>query len=111
MRTARPPSCAGAPAPARNRHEIRHVDATRFIDGPPSGRGQGRGRTPTVRALRDCPGELPWTLRKRCRGASFPPGTEGRMRVLFIYPSLDCPPGINHGITALSGVLKEHGHE
>jgi anaerobic magnesium-protoporphyrin IX monomethyl ester cyclase len=33
------------------------------------------------------------------------------MRVLFIYPSLDCPPGINHGITALSGVLKEHGHE
>ena len=33
------------------------------------------------------------------------------MRVLFIYPSLDCPPGINHGIAALSGVLKEHGHE
>lgn len=33
------------------------------------------------------------------------------MRVLFIYPSIDCPPGINHGIASLSGVLKAHGHE
>lgn len=33
------------------------------------------------------------------------------MRVLFIYPSIDCPPGINHGIAGLSGVLKAHGHE
>ncbi len=33
------------------------------------------------------------------------------MRVLFIYPSIDCPPGINHGIAALSGCLKEAGHE
>lgn len=33
------------------------------------------------------------------------------MRVLFIYPSIDCPPGINHGIADLSGVLKAHGHE
>jgi anaerobic magnesium-protoporphyrin IX monomethyl ester cyclase len=33
------------------------------------------------------------------------------MRVYFIYPSIDCPPGINHGIAALSGVLKSKGHE
>ncbi|MAG57092.1 MAG: hypothetical protein CMJ83_12435 [Planctomycetes bacterium] len=33
------------------------------------------------------------------------------MRVLFIYPSIDCPPGINHGIAGLSGVLKSGGHE
>jgi radical SAM superfamily enzyme YgiQ (UPF0313 family) len=33
------------------------------------------------------------------------------MRVLFIYPSLDCPPGINHGVADLSGVLKAGGHE
>ena len=33
------------------------------------------------------------------------------MKVLFIWPSLDCPPGINHGLAALSAVLKEHGHE
>ena len=33
------------------------------------------------------------------------------MRVLFIYPSIDCPPGINHGIADLSGVLKDAGHE
>ncbi len=32
------------------------------------------------------------------------------MRVLFIYPSIDCPPGINHGIADLGGVLKAHGH-
>jgi radical SAM superfamily enzyme YgiQ (UPF0313 family) len=33
------------------------------------------------------------------------------MRVLFIYPNIDCPPGINHGIAAMSGVLKTRGHE
>ena len=33
------------------------------------------------------------------------------MRILFIYPSIDCPPGINHGVADLSGVLKAHGHE
>jgi len=32
------------------------------------------------------------------------------MRVLFLYPSIDCPPGINHGVAALSGVLKNSGH-
>src|SRR5262249_2551237 len=34
-----------------------------------------------------------------------------RMRVLFIYPSIDCPPGTNHGLACMSGVLKENGHE
>ncbi|MCR4315800.1 MAG: B12-binding domain-containing radical SAM protein [Planctomycetes bacterium] len=33
------------------------------------------------------------------------------MRVLFVYPSIDCPPGINHGLAAMSGVLKSEGHE
>jgi radical SAM superfamily enzyme YgiQ (UPF0313 family) len=33
------------------------------------------------------------------------------VRVLFIYPNIDCPPGINHGLVAMSGVLKSHGHE
>ena len=33
------------------------------------------------------------------------------MRVLLIYPSIDCPPGINHGVAALSGCLKADGHE
>lgn len=33
------------------------------------------------------------------------------MRVLFVYPNIDCPPGINHGIAAMSGVLKHRGHE
>ncbi|MFQ5653227.1 MAG: B12-binding domain-containing radical SAM protein [Planctomycetota bacterium] len=33
------------------------------------------------------------------------------MRVLFIYPSIDSPPGINHGLAAISGVLKEQGHD
>jgi anaerobic magnesium-protoporphyrin IX monomethyl ester cyclase len=33
------------------------------------------------------------------------------MRVLFIYPSIDCPPGVNHGLAAMSGVLKAHGHD
>jgi radical SAM superfamily enzyme YgiQ (UPF0313 family) len=32
------------------------------------------------------------------------------MRVLFIYPNLDCPPGVNHGLLGLSGVLKAKGH-
>jgi hypothetical protein len=33
------------------------------------------------------------------------------MKVLFIYPNIDCPPGVNHGLLALSGVLKARGHE
>ena len=33
------------------------------------------------------------------------------MRVLFIYPNIDCPPGANHGLVSLSGVLKANGHE
>ena len=33
------------------------------------------------------------------------------MRVLFIYPNIDCPPGANHGLVSLSGVLKAGGHE
>ncbi len=33
------------------------------------------------------------------------------MRVLFIYPSIDCPAGINHGLAAISGVLKAAGHD
>ncbi|MFT7619152.1 MAG: anaerobic magnesium-protoporphyrin IX monomethyl ester cyclase [Planctomycetota bacterium] len=33
------------------------------------------------------------------------------MRVLFLYPSIDCPAGINHGLAAMSGVLKAHGHD
>lgn len=32
------------------------------------------------------------------------------MRVLFIYPMIDSPPGVNHGLVALSGVLKHAGH-
>ncbi|MCI0343486.1 MAG: B12-binding domain-containing radical SAM protein [Planctomycetales bacterium] len=33
------------------------------------------------------------------------------MRVLLIYPAIDCPAGMNHGIISLSGVLKHGGHE
>ena len=33
------------------------------------------------------------------------------MKVLFVYPSIDCPAGINHGLAAISGVLKSRGHE
>lgn len=33
------------------------------------------------------------------------------MRVLFIYPMIDAPAGVNHGLVALSGVLKHAGHE
>jgi len=33
------------------------------------------------------------------------------MRVLLIYPALDSPAGINHGIISLSAVLKQGGHE
>jgi anaerobic magnesium-protoporphyrin IX monomethyl ester cyclase len=33
------------------------------------------------------------------------------MRVLFLHPNIDCPPGVNHGLIALSGVLKANGHE
>ena len=33
------------------------------------------------------------------------------MRIFLIYPNIDCPPGINHGLAAISGVLKEKGHE
>ncbi len=33
------------------------------------------------------------------------------MKVLLVYPILDCPPGINHGLAAISGVLRARGHE
>ncbi len=33
------------------------------------------------------------------------------MRVYLIYPSIDCPPGINHGLASISGVLKTAGHD
>jgi radical SAM superfamily enzyme YgiQ (UPF0313 family) len=33
------------------------------------------------------------------------------MRVLFIYPSIDCPAGINDGLASMSGFLKARGHE
>ncbi len=33
------------------------------------------------------------------------------MKVLFIYPSIDTPVGFNHGLAAMSGILKAHGHE
>ena len=33
------------------------------------------------------------------------------MRVLLIYPNLDCPIGVNHGLSMISGVLKAAGHE
>ncbi len=33
------------------------------------------------------------------------------MKVLFVYPSIDCPPGVSHGIASLSAVLKRAGHE
>jgi len=33
------------------------------------------------------------------------------MRVLLIYPNIDCPIGVSHGLTMISGVLKAAGHE
>ena len=33
------------------------------------------------------------------------------MRVLLIYPNVDCPIGVNHGLAMISGVLKEAGHQ
>ncbi|HET9481772.1 MAG TPA: radical SAM protein [Candidatus Polarisedimenticolia bacterium] len=33
------------------------------------------------------------------------------MKILMLYPNLDAPFGTNHGIAALAGVLKAHGHE
>lgn len=33
------------------------------------------------------------------------------MRVLLIYPCLDSPAGINHGVISISAVLKDGGHE
>lgn len=33
------------------------------------------------------------------------------MRVLLIYPNLDCPIGVNHGLSMISGVLRAAGHE
>jgi len=33
------------------------------------------------------------------------------MKVLFVYPSIDCPAGVSHGIASLSAVLKQAGHE
>ncbi len=36
---------------------------------------------------------------------------EASVKVLFIYPSIDCPVGFNHGLAAMSGILKAEGHE
>ncbi|MEZ6186943.1 MAG: radical SAM protein [Planctomycetota bacterium] len=33
------------------------------------------------------------------------------MRVLLVYPNLQSPVGVNHGLAAISGVLKAAGHE
>lgn len=33
------------------------------------------------------------------------------VRVLLIYPNIDCPVGVNHGLAAISGVLRQAGHE
>lgn len=33
------------------------------------------------------------------------------MRVLLIYPNLDSPVGVNHGLSIISGVLEAAGHE
>jgi len=33
------------------------------------------------------------------------------MRVLFVYPSIDSPLGFNHGLAAMSGILKAQGHD
>lgn len=33
------------------------------------------------------------------------------MRFLMIYPAIDCPAGINHGVISISAVLKEGGHQ
>jgi anaerobic magnesium-protoporphyrin IX monomethyl ester cyclase len=33
------------------------------------------------------------------------------MKVLLIYPSIDCPPGMSHGLASISAVLKSRGHE
>mgnify|MGYP006178994441 CR=1 FL=1 len=33
------------------------------------------------------------------------------MRVLLIYPNIDSPVGVNHGLSMISGVLREAGHE
>nr|XP_061801149.1 cytidylyl-2-hydroxyethylphosphonate methyltransferase-like [Nerophis lumbriciformis] len=33
------------------------------------------------------------------------------MRVLFVYPNLNTQMGFNHGLAAISAVLKENGHE
>ncbi|MBI4582566.1 MAG: B12-binding domain-containing radical SAM protein [Planctomycetes bacterium] len=33
------------------------------------------------------------------------------MKVLFIYPSIDCPAGVQHGLASISAVLKSAGHD
>ncbi len=33
------------------------------------------------------------------------------MRVLLVYPNIDSPIGVNHGLLAISGVLRARGHE
>ncbi len=33
------------------------------------------------------------------------------MKVLLIYPSIDCPPGVSHGLASISAVLKNNGHQ
>jgi len=33
------------------------------------------------------------------------------MKVLFIFPNIDCPAGMHHGIASISAVLKKNGHQ
>jgi len=33
------------------------------------------------------------------------------MKVLFIYPSIDCPAGVSHGLASISALLKTRGHQ
>lgn len=33
------------------------------------------------------------------------------MRILFVYPNLDCQVGFNYGLAYISALLKRHGHE
>jgi anaerobic magnesium-protoporphyrin IX monomethyl ester cyclase len=33
------------------------------------------------------------------------------VRVLLVYPNIDSPVGVNHGLTMISGALKQGGHE
>jgi len=33
------------------------------------------------------------------------------MKVLLVYPVIDCPAGVSHGLASISAVLKSRGHE